>query len=62
MVFNKFEKQIIYVILGNLLEEILNMTKRRGGYEKFHRNSSLDIQAQQNFKKRLGLGVPRKWK
>ena len=61
MVFNKFEKQIIYVILGNLLEDILNMTKRLGGYKKFHRNSSLDIQAQ-NLKKRLGLGVPRKWK
>jgi len=53
------EKQIIYVILGNLLEDILNMTKRLGGYKKFPRNSSLDIQAQ-NFRKRLGLGVPRK--
>ena len=59
MVFNKFEKQIIYVNLGNLLEDILNMTKRLGGYKKFHRNSSLDIQAQ-NFRKKLGLGVPRK--
>ena len=41
--------------------EYVNMTKRLGGYKKFPRNSSLDIQTQ-NFRKRLGLGVPRKCK
>ena len=45
--FNKFEKQIININLGNLLEKILNMTRRqKGGIRTW-------ISKAQNFRKKL---------
>ena len=50
---------VIFMFFGHAItyQSSEYMTKRLGGYKKFLRNFSLDIQAQ-NFRKRLGIGVP----